>query len=216
MQDWFFVQSAEYGRYYIDVEINGYDVYKVSLYVQDEPGSATLGFPYDETTTGKKEYAKRRYKQFMKKAEADEYGVNTYVENPTWVFDQSDWESTQQYIFSSSKSGKSNYQFKWIEDEYLGGNMIAVYGQLTNGGYFYTNDSNEYVWFLNADPKEMVDTVEDDYWYDWLEEYEVDGISDQEYYKFWISIFRYCQKTGYQLYTYEDLDYAISEFKRYC
>ena len=62
MQDWFFVQSAEYGRYYIDVEINGYDVYKVSLYVQDEPGSATLGFPYDETTTGKKEYAKRRYK----------------------------------------------------------------------------------------------------------------------------------------------------------
>lgn len=108
------------------------------------------------------------------------------------------------------------YNFRWIEDEYLGGNMIAVYGQLSNGDYFYANDSSDGVWLLNADPKEMITTIEDAYWYDWLEEHEVDIIdSDQEYYKFWISIFRYCKKTGYQLYTYEDLDYAISEFKKF-
>ena len=107
------------------------------------------------------------------------------------------------------------YQFNWIEDECLGGNMIAVYGQLSNGDYFYTNDSVDGVWFLDADPKEMLDYWEDDYWYDWLEEHEVSGIDRKEYYKFWIDLFKYCKKTGYMLYSYEDLDYAITEFKKY-
>lgn len=107
------------------------------------------------------------------------------------------------------------YKFNWIEDEYLGGNMIAVYGQLSNGDYFYTNDSVDGVWFLDADPKEMLDYWEDDYWYDWLESHEVGGIDRKEYFKFWIDMFKYCKKTGYQLADYTDLDYAIAEFKKF-
>lgn len=214
MQDWFYVQSATYGSYYISVEINGYDVYKVALSYYN-PDTNMVDYPTDETTTGNKAYARRRYKQLMKRAEENFYGWNCGIENPTWEFNQSDWKSTQKYIFSSSMPSKSNYQFKWIDDTYLGGNMIGVYGQLANGDYFYTNDSIDGVWFLNANPAEMLEYWTDDYWYDWLKEHEVGGLDGKEFYKFWIDLFKYCKKTGFELSTYEDLDYAIKEFAKY-
>lgn len=214
MQDWFYVQSATYGSYYISVEINGYDVYKVTLSYYN-PENNLVNYPTDETTTGNKIYARKRYKQLMKRAEEDLYGWNYGIENPTWEFNQSDWGSIKEYIFSSSKLSKSNYQFKWIDDIYLGGNMIGVYGQLANGDYFYTNDSVDGVWFLNANPAEMLEYWTDDYWYDWLKEHEVSGLDGKEFYKFWIDLFKYCKKTGFELSTYEDLDYAIKEFAKY-
>lgn len=214
MQDWFYVQSATYGSYYISVEINGYDVYKVTLSYYN-PENNLVNYPTDETTTGNKIYARKRYKQLMKRAEEDLYGWNYGIENPTWEFNQSDWGSIKEYIFSSSKPSKSNYQFKWIADTYLGGNMIGVYGQLANGDYFYTNDSIDGVWFLNANPTEMLEYWTDDYWYDWLKEHEVRGLDGKEFYKFWIDVFKYCKKTGFELSTYEDLDYAIEEFAKY-
>ncbi len=105
------------------------------------------------------------------------------------------------------------YKFSWIDDEYLGGNMIAVYGQLDTGDYFYTNDSVDGVWFLDANPKEMMDYWEDDYWYTWLEDHAINVISNRKYYNFWIDLFKHCKRTGYRLDGYSDLDYAIAAFK---
>ena len=189
MQDWFYVQSATYGSYYISVEINGYDVYKVTLSYYN-PENNLVNYPTDETTTGNKIYARKRYKQLMKRAEEDLYGWNYGIENPTWEFNQSDWGSIKEYIFSSSKLSKSR-------------------------DYFYTNDSIDGVWFLNANPAEMLEYWTDDYWYDWLKEHEVGSLDGKEFYKFWIDLFKYCKKTGFELSTYEDLDYAIEEFAKY-
>ena len=109
----------------------------------------------------------------------------------------------------------AKYNFSWLEDEYLGGNAIAVYGQLTNGNYFYTNDFIDGVWFLDSNPEEMLNYWEDNYWYDWLEDHEVGAADDREYYRFWIDMFRYCIENSIKLITYDDLDYAISEFKQF-
>lgn len=98
MQDWFYVQSASYGYYYIDIEINGYDVYRISMY-HSEPGSGMLGYPVDQTTTGNKAYVKKRYRQFMQYAEDDMYGWNCMIaSDPEWEFDESDWPSVAKFI----------------------------------------------------------------------------------------------------------------------
>lgn len=118
----------------------------------------------------------------------------------------------KKYIKSESQL-LPYYKFQWIQDEYLGGNAIAVYGQLTDGVYFYTNDASEGVWFLDADPSEMLTYWEDDYWYNWLKEHELGSADNREYYRFWIDLFNYCKENGIQLSTYDDYDATIEEFK---
>lgn len=118
----------------------------------------------------------------------------------------------KKYIKSATQENQP-YQFQWIQDEYLGGNAIAVYGQLTDGTFFYTNDMIDGVWFLDADPSEMLTYWEDDYWYNWLKEHELSGADGQEYYRFWIDLFNYCKENGIQLSTYDDYDATIEEFK---
>ena len=84
MQDWFDVQSASYGHYDICVEINGYDVYRVSM-AYYHPDTHMVDYPVDETVTGNKAYARRRYKELMKRAEEDMYGWNSqFVCEPEW------------------------------------------------------------------------------------------------------------------------------------
>lgn len=216
MQDWFYVQSATYGSYYISVEINGYDVYKVTLSYYN-PENNLVNYPTDETTTGNKIYARKRYKQLMKRAEEDLYGWNYGIENPTWEFNQSDWGSIKEYIFSSSMPGKSNYQFQWVEDDYTGGNIIVVYGQLANGNYFSASDANYDAYILDSDPRVEHNgeldgaVVGDDY--GWLEEHSVVELSEDEQIKFWIALLNYCKKNNIKLYTYADYDAAIKELK---
>jgi len=97
MQDWFFVQSAAYGDYYIEIEINNYDVYRISIALWD-PDTSMVNYPVEQTTTGSRTYAKKRYKQFMQYAEEDLYGWNTYVDVIDWEFDENDMPSISKYI----------------------------------------------------------------------------------------------------------------------
>ena len=110
---------------------------------------------------------------------------------------------------------KTTYEFAWLEDEYLGGNIVAIYGQLADGTYFYATDADEGVWILNSNPTEMLEYWEDDYWYTWLEDHEIYIINGSDDYRFWIAAFKYCKSTGNSIYTYGNLDAAIREFKQY-
>lgn len=121
----------------------------------------------------------------------------------------------KKYISSGSRAN-SSYNFKWVKDEYLGGNMIVAYGQLANGDYFYANDSDDWVWVLNANPEELFSLEYADDWTEWLESHNAGKeISGDECYRFWIALFEYCKKNNISLDTYEDLDYAIQEYKKF-
>lgn len=133
MQDWFNVQSAYYGRYDINVEINGYDVYKVSMSYYNTDTNM-VDYPTDETVTGNRAYAKRRYKQLMKKAEEDDYGWNYGIDNPTWEFTTNTvLESVKPYILASTQKSSLGEQAdeiaRTIEDLF---NQNDIYAEFIN------------------------------------------------------------------------------------
>ena len=112
------------------------------------------------------------------------------------------------------KESTSNPKFKWIEDEYLGGNMLGVYGQLADGTYFYGDDGDCFVWFLDTDPREMFKLEYSSDWNDWLADHDIgDTHTEKDGYQFWIALFRYCKKNNIKLYNYVDYDAAIQELK---
>ena len=122
----------------------------------------------------------------------------------------------KRYVNSGS-ANKSNYNFKWIEDDYTGGNIIVVYGQLANGNYFSVSDANYDAYILDSDPRvehngELDGTVVGDD-YGWLKEHSVVTLSEEEQILFWISLLQYCKKNNIELYTYADYDAAINELK---
>ena len=97
----------------------------------------------------------------------------------------------KKYI-KSSTSDNSNYQFQLVKSTYLGGNMVGAYGQLSDGTYFYGNDADCFVWFVDSNPEEMLKL--DDYnWWPWLDEHSVREVSEAEGYKFWIDLYKYCK-----------------------
>ena len=97
MQEWFFVQSAAYGYYYIEIEINSYDVYRISI-ARWNPETSMVNYPVEKTTTRDKAYARKRYKQFMQVAESDLYGWNNYADELIWELDESNMPSIAEYI----------------------------------------------------------------------------------------------------------------------
>ncbi len=101
-----------------------------------------------------------------------------------------------------SSNNTSAFNIKSINDEYLGGNMLAVYGQLANGTYFYGTDADYFMWIVDADPKVIFD-MEDDDWFDWLDEHSVKDISEDDATKLWIKLFQYCKKNNIQLSGYD-------------
>ena len=125
----------------------------------------------------------------------------------------------KQYIFSSNGLGNSKYQFKWIEDDYTGGNIIVVYGQLANGNYFSASDANYDAYILDSDPRVAHNgeldgsVVGDDY--GWLEEHSVVKLSEEEQLIFWIALLKYCKKNNIALYTYDDYDAALHTLRDY-
>ena len=106
MQNWFFVQSAEYGKYYIEVDVNGYGTYNIWIGMLYSDGS--VGNPVDELTTSNKSSARRKYNKFIQDAETDSYGWNSNTGNPTWKFNtNTSLNSVQEYILSNPKNIKA-------------------------------------------------------------------------------------------------------------
>ena len=103
MQNWFFVQSAEYGKYYIEVDVNGYGTYKIWIGMLHSDDS--VGNPVDELTTSNKSSARRKYNKFIQDAETDSYGWNSHIDNLTWEFNtNTSLNSVQEYILSNPKN----------------------------------------------------------------------------------------------------------------
>ncbi len=116
MQNWFFVQSAEYGKYYIEVDINDYGTYNIWIGMLYSDGS--VGNPVDELTTSNKSSARRKYNKFIQDAETDSYGWNSHIDNLTWEFNtNTSLNSVQEYILSNPKNIKAS---SYIRE---GGNM---------------------------------------------------------------------------------------------
>jgi len=116
MQNWFFVQSAEYGKYYIEVDINDYGTYNIWIGMLYSDGS--VGNPVDELTTSNKSSARRKYNKFIQDAETDSYGWNSHIDNITWGFNtNTSLNSVQEYILSNPKNIKAS---SYIRE---GGNM---------------------------------------------------------------------------------------------
>jgi len=107
MQNWFFIQSAEYGKYYIEVDVNDYGTYNIWIGMLNSDGS--VGNPVDELTTSNKSSARRKYNKFIQDAETDSYGWNSHTGNPTWKFDtNTSLNSIQEYILSNPKNIKAS------------------------------------------------------------------------------------------------------------
>lgn len=107
MQNWFFVQSAEYGKYYIEVDINGYGVYNIWIGMLHSDGS--VGHQANTLTTSNKSSARRKYNKFIQDAEADSYGWNYKVPDLSWKFDiNTELYSVQEYILSNPKNIKAS------------------------------------------------------------------------------------------------------------
>lgn len=107
MQNWFFVQSAEYGKYYIEVDVNSYGVYNIWIGMLNSDDS--VGNPVDELTTSNKSSARRKYNKFIQDAETDFYGWNSHIDNPIWEFNtNTSLNSVQEYILSNSKNIKAS------------------------------------------------------------------------------------------------------------
>ena len=107
MQDWFFVQSAEYGKYYIEVDINDYGVYNIWIGMLYSDGS--VGNPANKLTTSNKSSARRKYNKFIQDAETDFYGWNSHIDNLTWEFNTNTaLNSVQEYILSNPKNIKAS------------------------------------------------------------------------------------------------------------
>ena len=122
----------------------------------------------------------------------------------------------KRYVNSDS-ANKSNYNFKWVEDDYTGGNIIVVYGQLADGNYFSASDANYDAYILDSDPRvehngELDGTVVGDD-YGWLKEHSVVELSEEEQLKFWIALLKYCKKNNIALYTYDDYDATLNELR---
>lgn len=112
----------------------------------------------------------------------------------------------------SNKSTKSN-DFMWVEDIYTGGNAIIVYGQLSDGSYFYAGDADYSAYILDADPmaENGDDVVSDDM--EWILEHSIVDMSELDSYKFWLSLFEYCKNNNIHLYTYDNYNPVIRELK---
>lgn len=122
----------------------------------------------------------------------------------------------KRYVNSDS-ANKSNYNFKWVEDDYTGGNIVVVYGQLANGNYFSASDADYTAYILDSDPRvehngELDGSVVGDD-YGWLKEHSVVELSEEEQLKFWIALLKYCKKNNIALYTYDDYDAALNELR---
>lgn len=107
MQNWFFVQSAEYGKYYIEVDVNDYGTYNICIGMLYSDSS--VGNPVDELTTSNKSSARRKYNKFIQDAEADSYGWNSNIDDLTWEFNtNTSLSSVQEYILSNPKNIKAS------------------------------------------------------------------------------------------------------------
>ena len=107
MQDWFYVQSAEYGKYYIEVDVNDYGTYNIWIGMLYSDGS--VGNPANKLTTSNKSSARRKYNKFIQDAETDFYGWNSHIDNPIWKFDtNTSLNSVQEYILSNPKNIKAS------------------------------------------------------------------------------------------------------------
>ena len=107
MQTDFYVQSAEYGKYYIEVDVNGYGTYNIWIGMLNSDDS--VGNPVDELTTSNKSSARRKYNRFIQDAETDSYGWNYKVPDLSWKFDiNTKLNSVQEYILSNPKNIKAS------------------------------------------------------------------------------------------------------------
>lgn len=107
MQNWFFVQSTKYGKYYIEVDVNDYGTYNIWIGMLYSDGS--VGNPIDELTTSNKSSARRKYNKFIQDAETDSYGWNYHTGNPIWEFNtNTSLNSVQEYILSNPKNIKAS------------------------------------------------------------------------------------------------------------
>lgn len=107
MQNWFFVQSAEYGKYYIEVDVNDYGVYNIWIGMLYSDGF--VGHQANTLTTSNKSSARRKYNKFIQDAETDFYGWNYKVPDLSWKFDiNTELNSVQEYILSNPKNIKAS------------------------------------------------------------------------------------------------------------
>ena len=115
MQNWFFVQSAEYGKYYIEVDVNGYGTYNIWIGMLYSDGS--VGNPVDELTTSNKFSARRKYNKFIQETETDSYGWNYKVPDLSWKFDvNTKLNSVQEYILSNPKNIKASSDIRRVSN----------------------------------------------------------------------------------------------------
>lgn len=121
----------------------------------------------------------------------------------------------KKYIKSDS-SASSKYQIQWVKSEYLGGNMVGAYGQLADGTYFYGNDADCYVWFVDADPTEMLQMRYGDEMNEWLAAHDIgDGHTEKDGYRFWIDLLNYCKADNLLGYypAYNEKTSAIDDYE---
>lgn len=81
------------------------------------------------------------------------------------------------------------YDFQWAEqlDD-------IVWGQLTDGTYFYGQNFDNYnhtVWFVDEDPWIFLESDDNDGVEDWLEYHVIDELSEPENYNFWDNLMQF-------------------------
>ena len=116
-------------------------------------------------------------------------------------------------IYSASNGSK--FRIKWAESEYTGGNIDVVWGQLTNGNYFYASDFMYTAYIVNENPGEYHNGEYDGSQFGddelWRSEHTVVELSEKEQLEFWLSLVKYCQNNNVPL--SDNYDAYIQEIK---
>jgi len=113
------------------------------------------------------------------------------------------------------------YRIKWLDTDYTGGNTDVVWGQFTDGNYFYGGSGNYSAYILDENPGEYHNNPEeydgvqygDDY--NWLLEHSVVELSEREEVEFWIYLINYCQRNKIRLFTYDNPNIVLRELKSF-
>ena len=104
---------------------------------------------------------------------------------------------------------KTIRSFIWVTPVYTGGNIYIYYGQLKNGNWFVTADSDCWLNEVDANPDDFDD---DEVWQtEWIEEHNVKAYEADEAKQFYKAMLRWILEkepdnanTNYNLYDMEE------------
>ena len=122
-----------------------------------------------------------------------------------------------------SATNVSKFRIKWAESQYTSGNIDIVWGQLTDGNYFYASDADYTVSIVNENPGEEHNGEYDGFQYGddygWVEKHEVVRLSEKEELEFWLYLVNYCFRNNIALYGgnrtgfIKDINECLEEYK---